>query len=164
MPERKIVELSWAEVWSAATNGMLREFNARKRNPTPQGGKTFAQSLGADIAGAIGEAAIAKALNFYWFCGVAGDPDVGGVYEVRTSEVHDHLVLYEKDNPEDTFIAVKIIGKESGCECEILGWLDGRDGKRKEHWQENAKRYYIPAGKLNDFETLAAGNRIGRGL
>jgi len=148
-------------------NGMLRECTARGRSAEQRGNasRSFAQSLGADIAGAIGEAAVAKALDFYWFCGRAGDPDVGGVYEVRTTEqAEPHLALYEWDDPRSTFIAVKIFGKESGCECEILGWLDGREGMEEKYRRKGPIHFYIPPSSLRPFSALEAGNRMARAV
>lgn len=106
------------------------------------------------IAGALGEKAVAVALNVLWD-GALGDyraKDVGG-YQVRSTPYPDgHLLLHNEDEDNDIFIL--ITGKDGPY--ILQGWTIGRHGKLDEYLKRTIKRpcYFVPQSQLYSMEIL----------
>lgn len=100
------------------------------------------------IAGALGEKAVAVALNVPWG-GALGDfkaKDVGG-YQVRSTPYpNGHLLLHDEDGDNDIFILVT--GKDGSY--ILQGWTIGRHGKLDKYLRKNIKRpcYFVPQMQL----------------
>lgn len=100
------------------------------------------------------EMVVAKYFGFE-YDGDIGKPgrfDVGGKYEVRgTKYINGHLIL----NPEDKD-AIYILVVGDGNEFDIVGWIDGKEGKKDEYWRTDTRYpcYFVPQSALKNIELL----------
>lgn len=115
----------------------------------------------AQVAAAIGELAVAKAINEYWHASIwdASNhdehkyiPDVGHNIEVRRVRTQDGPAVREKDlfKPNFYIFGVKPVAPEF-TEVEILGWIRADFG-----WEVGTPAIYgriIPRTKLSPVET-----------
>lgn len=139
MKDRVLVTLTRDELRHAAHAGIERRLDAMEKQRAgrfkePEWKQRWYQST---VVGAIGELAVAKALNAHW------DPNVGVVdmadvleYEVRTSELPDpRLKLYPRDVRKSTYILCSY----KRDQVLIQGWLPGYEIEAlgREEFQDN---------------------------
>jgi hypothetical protein len=111
----------------------------------------------ASIVGAWGECVVAKATGLYW-CGDLGGPDGGapdvGPYHVRTAgEPTGRLILRDDDADDAPFVLVVPAGAPG--RFQIVGSIDGRDGKQPAYLESPAGRapaYFVPHSALRPLE------------
>lgn len=148
------VTLNWHEVCLAAHVGLWRRINAVKQGKRDIHGYEGA-GWDANIEGACGELAAAKALGRYWDGSVETwkRPDIGDL-QIRTrSQSHYGLLVRPDDDDDDIFVLVT--GK---CpEFTVRGWLHGRDSKRQQWLNEHGGRpaaYFVPQSSLRPLSEL----------
>lgn len=143
-----VIKLSMEEMEQAAIVGVKR--NLRAIFGMHRGTVVLADSTGQvgprglwgiDIEAAAAEMAVAKYLDVYW----ADDqePDYGGDVGnlgVRSTE-HDtgHLLIYDRDPDDKTFVLV--ITKPPWF--KIVGGMVAKDAKDHDEWREETK-YRVP--------------------
>lgn len=149
-----MVSLSWHEAAMASEIGRLRQLAAVK-NSLPDRHGYDGDGWSEHIEGALGELAVAKALNIYWDGSINtfGAHDLPGV-QVRTRSKHDYdLIVRDGDDPDAYWVLVT--GKcPSYC---VRGWILGRDAKKPQWRQAHGGRpaaYFVPQSHLQPITTL----------
>ena len=112
----------------------------------------------AHLTGAIGELAVAKAIGVYaplhvnQFRGMQAD--LGKDIEVRHRRSREHqLIIREGDSDERKYV----LSRGTPPEIELVGWISGKDGKRKEFLADYGNygmAYFVPDSNLYPMETL----------
>jgi hypothetical protein len=151
MNRSNIVQLTPAEIYIAATAGIMRQTQNLKDNRTPGDNLGNSNNWQIHIEGCLAEMAVAKYLNFYWpGKGELRECDVGTVDVRSTSNMRYGLILHESD-PDD-----RVFYLACGCngKYEVRGWIRGEDGKTEENWREldksrNSSAWLVPAEQLN---------------
>lgn len=119
--------------------GTYRRNYAIEHKLTPKYGLDAVRNgLGADIQGAIGEFVVAKRLNLCWSIGGIGEPDVGGIIDVRmTKYPNGHLIIHEwdtkeqkGDHPDKLFVLVT----GEGLEYDVRGWMYAGFAQHPRFW------------------------------
>lgn len=134
--------------------GAIRALESKTRGLKDRHGMSW-DCLDAQIEGAVGELAVAKALNVYWNGSVntLRALDLSGI-QVRTHSQRDYdLIVWPDDSPDDLYVLVT--GKMP--EYRIHGWIRGSDAMQ-DHWlKEHGDRppaYVVPQDALQPIETL----------
>lgn len=132
------VTLSAVEMLMASQAAAWRRIsNIAKARAGAHGFSNARNGWQADNEGALAEVAAAKGLNLYWSAGSFGAPDVGGLYDVRsTPYATGHLVIYPKDESERKFILA--VGADA--HWELRGWLYARECKQAQYWTTHTVR------------------------
>lgn len=148
------IRLSRSEVMRATLVGVHRHLEAKAKRLRDKHGFT-GDGWGIHIEGALGECALAKALNRYWEGGVntfkAGDV---GALQVRTRSNPEYDLLIRPDDP-DRDIFVLVTG-EMPC-YTIHGWIRGWEAKRPEFLKPYGNRpaaYFVPKEELKPLAVL----------
>ena len=156
------VTLNSYELWQAAQVGLVRAYDSYIKNNKDIWfeNRTWAAMVAVNVQGAIGEVAVAKALNLF-FNGSFGvyklSPDLSTKdikIEVRHSgEKKETCSVREGDDPE----SVIIFSTGGGPDIEILGWIYAGKAKTDAHKKTKANGetwYAFPIGDLVNIETL----------
>lgn len=102
------------------------------------------------IEGALGEAAVAKALNTYnpLTVNTFKGADIGHKIQVRTRSQHGYDLIVRTDDSDDE-VYVLVTGS---CPSYIIqGWCYGHEAKQPEHLANHGGRgeaWFVPASKL----------------
>lgn len=159
------VSLSPDEVLQAAMTGVMRYTQNMRLDRKDAYGADRSRDHGMwlSIFGAMGEAAVAKAVNRYHFgLGVFRGDDVAG-YQVRATKMASScLILHDKDkqyNGRTPYVSVRYEGKDGGVEKFVVqGWGYPEELARQEFWSDptgmNRPAYFVPPESLNDMESL----------
>lgn len=151
------VKLTDWELEIAYTIGVKRHLDSLKKNLQNKFGATNERSLFLHVSGAVGEMAVAKALNKYYVghVNIFTKPDVDK-YQIRfTGMVPPQLIIRNQDKNDEIFISVS-----SGEQYNIFhinGWLYGKEGKLPEYIKNPSNRgeaYFIEINKLHSMEML----------
>ncbi len=150
------IRLSWFEVYSAASQGLMRRIEALKSGYDRDPVRGAAHAWGIDIEGACAEMAVAKMLNEYWWS--IGGPkrvpcDVGHGREVRqTPHESGRLIVYEKDIDHHVFFLVTGVIPE----FRVVGWLVGAEAKKKKFFDKKAAipAFFVPQRELHPMDKL----------
>jgi hypothetical protein len=100
------------------------------------------------------EMVVAKALNIDYNgdIGKPGKFDVGGKYEVRGTKYPNGCLLLHPEDKEAIYVLV------TGCgnEFNIVGWINGSEGKNKQYWRTDVRYpcYFVPQNKLKNISLL----------
>lgn len=148
------ITLNWHECEMAVQVGVRRQLSSLSKNSRPGEGY---EGSGWDIhiQGALGEMAVAKALNVYWSGSVNtfAACDLPGL-QVRTRSRHWYdLIVRSRDSDDEPFILVT-------GECPtftVHGWIYGRDAKKPKWLREYGNRpaaYFVPQGALRPLKAL----------
>lgn len=128
----------------------MRQIEALKHGRPHRYGDPPQDDWGVHIEACASEMAVAKAYNLYWEP-VARRPenlagDVGNLQVRSTWRENGRLILHDRD-PDDA-VFVLVTGKIPSF--DVRGWILGRDGKAKEHWDEGDGRpaYFVPQNVL----------------
>lgn len=147
--KERIATLSRAEIMQAAVVGVMRQVQNLRDSREPAHGAGSGSDWQLHIEGALGEFALAKAINA--FPGGAHEfrgTDVGGKWQVRTAGKHHYsLILHEADSDDDVFVL--LTGRNG--EYVVRGWIRGVDGKRSEYWKDpvgGRPAYFVPQSAL----------------
>ena len=141
------VDLTAMEMYQAGLVGLARRIDSMRRNLSNTTG--VVNSWNIDIEGALGEMALAKALNMY-----AGLPinnykeaDIGP-YHVRTTEYDDGCLILRKEDKLDCRY-VLITGKNG--KYMVRGQIEGYAGTNPAYWRDPNGRpgaYFVPQSAL----------------
>ena len=137
------LELSWWEVTTAGLGGVMRQVEALKENRHSRKSRgRDANPWEAHITGALGELVVSKWLGRYWLMCVASPwelfADVGA-YQVRyTDHIGGHLLIYEDDEPERTFILVTGgVRTPTALRFYVCGFMRAQEARRLD-WRHEA--------------------------
>lgn len=149
------VELSWPELYLAASAGIMRRINGlRNHREEPYGARPDAW-WNNDINGCIAELALAKHLGIFW-SGTVGRidlPDVGALQVRSKTEVDHRLVILPTDKDEAVFVSVFVATPV----CRLCGWMVAKEAKRPEYLLPDPAardRYFVPNDKLHPMAML----------
>lgn len=149
------IDLTPGEILQGAMIGVLRQCqNLQKNRPDRYGG----EKMGAwqiHIEGALGEMAVAKALNKYWSgnLGNLDAPDVSRL-QVRTTQGENNRLIVHPTDPDDDWF-VLVIGKNGVY--ELKGCIKGIDAKREQFWRDpegGRPAYFVPQQALAPLTVL----------
>jgi hypothetical protein len=108
------------------------------------------------VEGALGEVAVAKALNLYWDGSVDTwkAPDIGDHIQVRCrSKEGDALIV--RDGDSDTEVFILVTGQAP--KYTVRGWLTGAEAKQ-EKWISNpggrGAAFFVPQSELRPLSEL----------
>lgn len=109
-----------------------------------------------DIVGALGEMAVAKALDKFW-AGALGNfkaADVGRVQVRATARLNGSLLLHSPDTDEAAFVLVVGLPPD----LWIPGWILARAGKNSKWVRKDTGRpaFFVPQAALRPLTELAS--------
>ena len=152
-----IVRLQNSEIYNclAITSQIQILHLKRKSKETYDAQNDFFEGLNIANFGFIGELAVAKAYNKFWFgnVGVIGEPDVD-ILEVRTvKKSNPHMYIYKKDRDMDKFVLVSV---ENFPDVKICGWEFAGNLKKDKYWNPNLRypTWHIPNDALRPADEL----------
>ena len=166
----KTVELQWFEVVLGAEVGLRRYAVSRasaRRNARPLLSTTAVGTpcpeMWADIIGACGEMAAAKACGVYWDASVGrlhhcpgGDLSPG--WHVRTARrAPGRLMIRDDDRDDDVYIAVLALDPWSPTRFSVLGWMTAREARSVgvvEGYNGLDPASFVTADRLHPIEDL----------
>lgn len=159
------VKLSFDNLWHALWNGFerfkLNHPEGKKARREMSGEKDPENTFKYHLQGAIGEKAVATALNLPWHDKLGCLPrwDVGH-YQVRSTDRHTgNLLLSKRDYNHDVFIFVT--GK--ALVHLIHGWAWGHEAKQEKYWRElqpGRPCYVYPKEQLHNMDDLPSADYI----
>lgn len=143
------VTLSESELQLAAHAGVRRQIEALVQNRPDRHGF---EGLGWDVhcEGALGEQAVAKALDRFWSGAVntfRSEADVSG-YEVKTRSKHHYDLLVRSDDSDDAYF-ILVTGRAP--HYRVHGYMRGADAKQAEFLQTYGDRpaaWFVPQSRL----------------
>ncbi len=152
------VKLDRSEMLTAALVAVTRHIeNRQKGNNHRWGMNGPMEGWQRDIEGALGECAVAKALDFYWSSGRPRQADVGQ-WEVRSTAHHDGgLIVHDDDKDDAKYILVT--GAEGNY--KLRGWMYGHEAKQyptKVLVKGMHEPHYVPQSDLRPMSTIWEGN------
>lgn len=150
----EIIRLTIAEIWQAASVGMLRQMQALSRGQRDAHGFNGEDGWTIHIEGACGELALAKYLNVYpGLTANAGKAADVSKYQVRTRSKPDYdLIVRDGDADSDVFVLV--VG--SAGTYRVIGAILGEHAKRPQWRKQYGGRppaYFVPQSALRPLET-----------
>lgn len=155
-----IVTLTVGEVAMAKEVGRRRQRRAESKRHRRYG-QAADQAPADHVLGALGEAAVAKALNRFWAQPDFADRQVGdvgpGIHVRATDLVDGSLIIHEADPDEGIFILAIKRAELRGAHWNVVGWIYGADGKEESrYWRENVRHpaFFIPQQELAPIEHL----------
>lgn len=154
------VSLSYSEMMVAALVGILRQVSSTVKGLKHAYGFDGKDTWQAGIEGAMGEMAVAKALNIYWSAPVDTFKKGGdvGPYQVRTTPLDGSLIVRAPDRNGDIFILV------TGCTgtYRVHGWVYGHEAKQPQ-WEKapggRPPAWFVPQSALHPLEELDENRR-----
>lgn len=155
-PGGELVQITPVEFAVASLVGSMREISAHRDGRQHVAGGPIEDGIRNHVLGAVGELAVAKALNVFWGGSVntfklAGD--VGRI-EVRHTARHENRLLVREQDP-DARAFVLVTGYPP--ELVVRGWIWGADAK-VDRWAENpgdrGRCYFVPQGELYPIRDL----------
>lgn len=148
-----IVVLTPSEIVQGAMIGVMRQATNIRDRRTNAHGLNDGHDWQYQIEGALGEMAFAKLQGVFW-TGALGQlrADDVGTWQVRTRSRSDYQLILHPNDPDDRrFVLVR-----GSCgKYDVVGWIQARDGKRKEFWSDPAKgrpAFFVPDSALVKFE------------
>lgn len=147
------VILDWQECITAAQIGCRRHVTALKKGRENTKGGEHDEHWDQHIRGALGECAVAKAINRYWqpYIGKIDKVDLGDL-EIRTTKhPSGRLIIRKEDSIDANWVLVRgHFREDDGLHYNIVGWIRGVDGKKDEHWADptgdNRPAYFVKPG------------------
>lgn len=154
-----IVNLGTEEVGTALMTGYGRwSESVRKGRKDSVSEKPWVDGLLVHVYGAIGEIAVAKALDIYAPLRINqfanGAPDLPPDIEVR-HRIKDDFDLIIREENEDAKRYILTTGTPPAI--AIRGWIRGSDGKKEEYLRSYGgfrESYFVPQSALNPMETF----------
>jgi hypothetical protein len=154
------VTLTRDELIWATQGGVIRQIDALLKNRVQFFGDPQTSLWITNIQGCIGEVAAAKFFGAYWtpnYDNPSRVPDFGVRGQARSSSRIDApLRMWEKDDPEHTFVRVWV----QAPHCYLVGWLPGEEAMVPE-WEkppqvvkkdgkpdQQVRRWEVPIGAL----------------
>ncbi len=141
------VELTAMEMYQAGIVGIARRIDSMRRGLSNTTGVT--NSWNIDIEGALGEMAVAKALNLYAGLPINNykDADIGQ-YHVRATELDDGCLIVR---PEDKLDCMYILVTGRNGKYVVRGQIEGYDATDKRFWRSPNGRpgaWFVPQSAL----------------
>ncbi len=156
------IRLTGPEMTMAGLTGVCRFVESREKGRVP-GTRTMLEAAGGDILGAMGEAAVAKALGRYWLGEWLNHKamDVPG-YQVRhTSYDSGHLCVQDSDADGERFVLV--VGDPPNL--RVVGWMWGGEAKQLKYYSQTFGCFVVPQADLRVVEELRNGHEsVDRGV
>lgn len=152
-----IVHLGFVELIVGAIVGIIRRVSSLKAGDRDRL-VSDEDPWVVDIRGALGEMALAKALNIYWKPGVRTfkAPDVGG-FQVRCTP-KPCLILRDWDkNPDEIYVLVNV----KRTSFTIVGWIQCSEGKTEKH-RKDPTSFFVRPEYLGSWEKLKAMSEKAR--
>jgi hypothetical protein len=153
-----LIILSNEDIELARETGAKRRNYDKARKIADRWGFAGKDGLKNDFQGCLGELAVARWLNVEWvgfsraFKSLKYD---AGQTQVRTTDHPNGRLLIHPTDPDDQpFILVKT---NNLPEVNLVGWILGKNAKRKEWWMELQKGrpcYVVPNSELKEMENL----------
>jgi hypothetical protein len=153
-----LVSLTWREVRLAAFAGIdTNIMDIYKGFRDRYGASTDENGWQKHIVGAIGEFAVAKALNQYWpgaDMELAARGDVSRLQVRSTTRRDGRLIVNRTDRDDAAFILVTGVPPK----LTIPGWIEGAAGKNEAWWQTYNGRsaFFVPQSALQPLGSLVA--------
>ncbi len=147
--------LSYAEMWQAASVGIMRQIGNLKRNRKPRHGCRADDVWNIHIEGACAEFAVAKVMGHFWSGAIddLGADDAGPLQVRHTPLVEGRLIIHPTDRDDRAYVLVR-----GAAPCmEIAGWIMGADAKRQEWWDDptgGRPAFFVPASALHSMVEL----------
>lgn len=145
------IKLNKSEMFQAALVGVMRQIDNLFVGRKDAYGAGKKNGWDMHIQGASGEMAFAKYRDKYW-TGNLGDlkaDDVGKTQVRTTASSYKKLILHNRDPDDRAFVLVAGIAPS----FEILGWIWGKDGKKREYWADpvgGRPAYFVPKEVLRE--------------
>lgn len=143
------VNLTSTELFEGADAGVQRQVENLTLGRKPAHGAGDRNDWQIHIEGACKERALAKHLGLpFKGKGVIGEPDVGDIHDVRSTEYDNgHLIIYDSDPDERMFWLVT--GRNG--QYKIHGWILCKDAKQEKFWNPTARdpSFWVPQHALN---------------
>lgn len=149
-----MTQLDPFEAYWAGLAGYQRMFRARAKGFRQTRGEADDQWQ-VNINGAIAEALVAKHTGKYWHA-VNKDfkdlPDVGDLEVRHTKYPSGAMLLHPSDKDDRKYVLVAGLWPE----CQIVGWIWGKDGKAQRFWKADIARpcFWIPQNELESHESI----------
>jgi hypothetical protein len=143
-----LIKLTEQEALHAISVGGKRQWESIKKGLDDKHGFQ-GDGWEVHIEGAMGELAVAKALNVYWDAGINTfkTPDIGPLYVRTRSQHHYDLLIREDDDNEAPWVLTT--GRRG--QYQIHGWIRGKDAKNPLWAQTHGGRpraYFVPKSAL----------------
>lgn len=155
------VKLTTAQLFCAATVGVMRRVDGLKKGRRDRWGAGQGSQWDRDITGALCEYAAARWANRCWN-GVASNDeelaglrDVGDLFDARgITQSHHSLIIHPDDPDHVPFVLVHCRAPQ----FDLLGWLFARDGKDPAYWADptgsDRAAYFVPQDSLRPMSEL----------
>lgn len=150
-----LIMLSWQEIRLAAEVGVTRRIVSMRDNRRDSAGYRGSDPFDMDILGAMGEVAVAKALQVYWSPSVNTFklPDVDNLH-VRSTRYKTGSLIVRPNDPEGTYLLViadlprfKIVGYCSAQYAKQDEFRSQPDATRPPCWA-------VPQSRLAPFSWI----------
>ena len=131
-------ELTFAGMVADARSGFASGAGIKAKHGAAKTGSAEGREL--DLVGAIGEIALAKATNLYWYPMVGYDPDVldvGGLLDVRATR---HKTGRLRIDPEDKDHVPYVLALVQEPYVKLAGYLLGAEAKQERFWETRNMR------------------------
>jgi len=144
------VKLTLSELLIGANVGIMRHTQNLKHGRQPTHGAGRDNAWQKHISGALGEMAVANALDRYW-SGALGDlraADIGDRVEVRTTPYGNGKLILHKTDPDDHWFFL-VTGRDGVY--IVRGFLQAAAGKKDKYWLDpgtGRPAYFVPQADL----------------
>lgn len=147
------VTLTSAEILLGAQAGAMRQVENMKLNRTPYYGAGRSNDWQLNIEGVLGEMAVAKHIDCFWYGkGVFRGRDVGN-YEVRSTAHQNGRLILHPDDDDDAFFFL-VVGAYG--QYTVAGKILGRQGKVERYWSDPTGKgrpaFFVPQSDLVQFD------------
>lgn len=147
------VTLDFSQIMQAAFTGVMRVVQNIKEGGRGTTLTSRKESLWENhIGGALGEAALAKAMDKFWLgLGIFGGADVGNLHVRLTAYDNGHLPLHEEDAGH---YVMWLVTTTDWKLYKIRGWILAREGKIDSLWKPNGMgpngrpAWFVPQSNL----------------
>ena len=155
------VNLSKAEKWIAAREGIRRHRYDRRRNVKPRlnAPTEYKAARWINVVGSIGEYGAAKYLGLIDYLYTETKPirdsvDLPPNIDVKTPQGHNRRLIVFRDGPSTS---IYVLATFQDNELRLHGWLNGHEAKQDRYLDNPAGRgfsYYVPSSDLRPISLL----------
>ena len=151
------ITLTWHEVMLGGMTGLMRQVKVMQRESRDAHGFDGQRGLIVHVEGALGELAVAKAIDRHWAARVDTykGADLGDRIQVRTrSKPYYELIVRPDDQDAEAFVLVT-----GQCPTYVVhGWLWGGEAKQSRWWKDlgndRPPAWIVPQADLRDMAEL----------
>ena len=160
-----VVSLSWGEIRIAALVGIDRYLRAIARARTPNL-RTTVNNWEAHIVGALGECAVATALDLHWNAGspdLDHDGDLARLQIRATTRSSGGLIV----RPRDDDLSVFVLVIEDPPRFYLPGWITGAEAKSERYYRDPDSSigdpyFLVPQSALRPLDYLSDDPALDR--